>query len=100
MNNTNYVECPDCRGMFTCYRCEEHKALEALNRFDERHETQAQRDANTNYEDERSALVDALAIADGTAERCENCDEVTEIRELLERDGLCFGCALAEHSRC
>lgn len=69
--------------MFTCYRCEEnckcsvpagcaeHKALEALDRFDERHETQAQRDANPNYEDERSALVDALALADGTAERCE-----------------------------
>ncbi len=60
MNNTTYAE---------------HKAIEALDRFDERHKTQAQRDANPNYEDERSALVDALALADGTAERTISSEE-------------------------
>lgn len=110
---TTYINCPDCAGMFTCRDCErdcthpvpagceEHKALEALDAFDACHETRAAIDANPRYEEERSELVDALALADGTAERCENCGDVTEMRELLVRgyEGLCFGCRQAEHSR-
>ncbi len=105
-----YAECEECRNAFTCSRCEEdcrcqvppfcarHKALAALYAFDERTSSAQGRAARRDYEAERSALVDALALAedDGDHKSDEDC------ARFLPTDGFgeCRRCGVGHGDPC